>query len=70
MIEDQHKGPITSLNYSPSNQVYVSSSKDGDIRIWDTVSNRCVAVFPKAHDGHEICSAAFSRNGKVNKENP
>lgn len=65
VIADQHKGAITSLSYSNSSQLYASGSKDGEIRIWDTVSNRCVAHFPSAHEGSEVCSVAFSRNGKV-----
>lgn len=65
---DQHRGPVTALNYSLSSALYVSSSKDGDIKIWDTVSNRCVCTLPRAHDSHEVCSVEFSRNGKVSVE--
>ncbi|KAH9528473.1 cleavage stimulation factor, 3' pre-RNA, subunit 1 [Dermatophagoides farinae] len=64
VITDQHKGPITSICYAPNTQCYASSSKDGDIRIWDTVSNRCICVLPRAHEGLEICSLQYSRNGK------
>ncbi len=62
---DQHSGPLTQVNYSPNASLYVTSSKDGDIRLWDGVSNRCINIFPRAHDGFEICSVVFSRNGKV-----
>lgn len=62
---DQHKGAITSLAYAKSSALYASSSKDGDIRVWDTVSSRCVSTFPRAHEGFEVCSVSFSRNGKV-----
>ncbi|RWS19963.1 Cleavage stimulation factor subunit 1-like protein, partial [Leptotrombidium deliense] len=61
---DQHIGPITMINYSNSGSMYVSASKDGDIKIWDGVSSRCVNTFPRAHDSYEICSVSFSRNGK------
>lgn len=63
--KDQHSGAITMVNYSPNAQMYVTSSKDGNIRLWDGVSSRCINVFPNAHDGQEICSVVFSRNGKV-----
>jgi cleavage stimulation factor subunit 1 len=56
---------LTQVNYSPNGNLYVSASKDGDIKIWDGVSNRCVNTFLKAHDGAEVCSATFSRNAKV-----
>jgi WD40 repeat protein len=42
----------------------VSGSVDGSIKIWDAVSNRCIATFLQAHDGDEVCSVTFSRNGK------
>ncbi|CAG2114465.1 unnamed protein product [Medioppia subpectinata] len=61
---DQHSGPITQVNYSPNASLYVTSSKDGDIRLWDGVSNRCINIFPRAHDGYEISSVVFSRNAK------
>lgn len=60
----QHKGPITDLQYSPDAKMYVSASKDGDIKLWDGVSNKCVNSFIKSHDGSEVCSVKFSRNGK------
>jgi cleavage stimulation factor subunit 1 len=56
---------LTQVNYSPNGNLYVSASKDGDIKIWDGVSNRCINTFLKAHDGAEVCSATFSRNAKV-----
>jgi len=43
----------------------VSSSRDGSIKLWDAVSNKCVNTFEKAHDGSQVCSVEFSRNGKV-----
>ncbi|KAG8195232.1 hypothetical protein JTE90_027973 [Oedothorax gibbosus] len=49
--EDQHKGPITMIRYSPNANVYATCSKDGDIKLWDAVSNRCFNTFLHAHDG-------------------
>ncbi|GAB6033095.1 hypothetical protein CHUAL_012708 [Chamberlinius hualienensis] len=62
--EDQHKGPITCVQYCPSANMYATSSKDGDIKIWDGVSNKVVNTFISAHEGYEVCSVAFSRNSK------
>lgn len=62
--EDQHVGPITSLKWSPNARNFVTASKDGDIKIWDGVSNKCVNTFKKAHDGAEVCSVVFSKNSK------
>ncbi|KAK2165794.1 hypothetical protein LSH36_45g07027 [Paralvinella palmiformis] len=61
---DQHKDAITGLHYSQDGRIYVSGSKDGTIKIWDAVSNKCVNTFNKAHDNKDVCSVFFSRNGK------
>ncbi|KAF6209620.1 hypothetical protein GE061_015368 [Apolygus lucorum] len=60
----QHSDSITSVKFTQGGKYYASSSKDGSIKIWDGVSNRCVNTFYKAHDGAEVCSVAFTRNGK------
>ncbi len=64
-----HFGPVTSLKWSPDGRLYVSGSMDGSIKIWDGVSSHCISTFTKAHDGAEICSVQFTRNGKrlINK---
>ncbi|KAI4786972.1 cleavage stimulation factor subunit 1 [Gymnodraco acuticeps] len=61
---DQHTDTISGVSYNPSANTYVSCSKDGSIKLWDGVSNRCVTTFEKAHDGAEVCSAIFSKNSK------
>lgn len=61
---DQHTDTISGVSYNPSANSYVSCSKDGSIKLWDGVSNRCVTTFEKAHDGAEVCSAIFSKNSK------
>lgn len=61
----QHKSSVTCLKYAPTAKVYASGSLDGSIKLWDAISGRCINTFDKAHDGYEICSVVFSRNGKV-----
>ncbi|XP_032560721.1 cleavage stimulation factor subunit 1 isoform X2 [Chiroxiphia lanceolata] len=62
--QDQHTDAICSVNYNTSANMYVTGSKDGCIKLWDGVSNRCITTFEKAHDGAEVCSAIFSKNSK------
>ncbi|XP_041907127.1 cleavage stimulation factor subunit 1 [Corvus kubaryi] len=62
--QDQHTDAICSVSYNASANMYVTGSKDGCIKLWDGVSNRCITTFEKAHDGAEVCSAIFSKNSK------
>ena len=56
--------PNILLRWSNDGKHFVSASVDGSIKIWDAVSNRCIATFLQAHDGDEVCSVTFSRNSK------
>ncbi|XP_045471031.1 cleavage stimulation factor subunit 1 [Harmonia axyridis] len=60
----QHTNTVTWVKWSPDARVFATCSKDGSIKLWDGVSNRCINTFIKAHDGLEVCSVAFSKNGK------
>ena len=54
-----------SIRSSPIfSSAYVSASMDGAIKVWDGVSSHCVSTYIKAHDGVEVCSVRFTRNGK------
>lgn len=61
----QHKSGVSALKYSRTAKLYASGSCDGSIKLWDAVSGRCINTFVQAHDGAEVCSVFFSRNGKV-----
>lgn len=60
---DQHSEPITMIDYNKTASFYVTGSKDGDIKVWDGTSNRCVNTFRRAHEG-AVSSVRVSRNGK------
>ncbi|GAU90023.1 hypothetical protein RvY_02503 [Ramazzottius varieornatus] len=61
---DQHTGSITSLSYTKDGRMYCSGSKDGTIKLWDGISNRCIQTIVSAHEGTQINSVCFSKNGK------
>lgn len=45
-----HRGPVYCVSFSWDHRWLVSGSQDGDIRMWDLASGRCVAVY-KGHSG-------------------
>lgn len=59
-----HKGGITALAWSADGRLYVTAGGEGAIKLWDGVSGRCVNTMELAHDGTEVGSVRFSRNGK------
>ncbi|XP_023163576.2 cleavage stimulation factor subunit 1 [Drosophila hydei] len=60
----QHKAGVTCVKYSPTAKLYATGSFDGDIKIWDGISGRCINTIAEAHSGAAICSLQFTRNGK------
>ena len=61
---DQHNDSLTAVVYNHDGSLYATCSEDGDIKIWDGVSNKVVNHFLRAHDGISVCSLVFSKNGK------
>ena len=61
---DQHSAAITALDYAQDGRLYTTASKDGSIKIWDGVSNRCVSTFKEAHSHQPVSSVKFSKNSK------
>ncbi|KAB7493612.1 Cleavage stimulation factor subunit 1, partial [Armadillidium nasatum] len=62
--KEHHTDSVTSVKFSSDARLYASSSKDGNIKVWDGVSGRCVQTFANAHEGLPVASVQFSRNGK------
>ncbi len=59
-----HFGSVNQVRWSVTGQQYVSCAKDGHIKVWDGVSNRCALTIRNAHGGSEVSSVAFSSSGK------
>lgn len=65
--QDHHIGPINQVRniiflylkknkvrYASEGNIYVSCSKDGSIKLWDTVTNKVINTIAKAHSGFEV----------------
>jgi cleavage stimulation factor subunit 1 len=62
--QDHHIGPINQVRYASEGNIYVSCSKDGSIKLWDTVTNKVINTIAKAHSGFEPTSVQFSKEQK------
>nr|CAG8441802.1 6524_t:CDS:10 [Entrophospora candida] len=52
------------VRFSSNGSQFVTSSLDGSIKIWDTISGRCIKTIESAHDDTPVSSAKFSKTGK------
>lgn len=59
-----HFGPITCVRFAPDASVFASSSKDGSVKLWDTVNNRVANTIRNAHSGAEVSSVEFSDDSR------
>ncbi|NUM35925.1 MAG: protein kinase [Candidatus Brocadiae bacterium] len=61
-VLEGHRGPITCLAISPSQESFVSGSKDGTLKIWNVKEGKCVATL----EGHksEVSCVDISPNGR------
>eukprot|EP00808_Paulinella_micropora_P004728 g14111.t1 len=61
--KDFHQASITCVQFAPGGGVYGSSSEDGSVKLWDTVSAQCTNTIRNAHSGSEVQSVNFSPSG-------
>jgi cleavage stimulation factor subunit 1 len=63
-IEHHHLGPINEVRYAATGKLYASASEDGQIKLWDGVTNKCINTIERAHSGEAVNSVVFSPSGK------
>ena len=63
----QHQGSVVSVDWSADGKKYVTASLDGSIKVWDGVSSNCITTFAQAHEGAEVSSVQFTRNGELHR---
>jgi len=60
---DNHGGPITGVEYNADGSIFVTSSEDGSLKVWDGITNRCTLTIPGAHSGQEVFSVQLHPQG-------
>ena len=61
--DQHHTAAVTMVRWSPQGNVFVSSARDGSIKVWDTVSCQCVRTIRNAHTGASVSSVCFDARG-------
>lgn len=61
---DSHDFGITRVRWNIDGRLYVSSSEDGSVKIWDSSTGKPVKNIKKAHSGREVTSVQFSKNSR------
>lgn len=59
-----HRGSITQIRYSNTGKNFATSSLDGTVRIWDSISSHCIKTLDGAHGGNAVSSVRFTNNEK------
>jgi cleavage stimulation factor subunit 1 len=62
--QNQHQLRINSVDTTTDGRMFVSSSDDGSIKLWDGRTLGCANSFSQAHNALPVRSAKFSRNAK------
>lgn len=59
-----HHHAISQIRYSSTGKIFATSSLDGTVRIWDSISSQCVKVLEGAHSGSAVSSVRITNNEK------
>ncbi|KAM3349294.1 hypothetical protein ACQJBY_022393 [Aegilops geniculata] len=51
-IPKAHLGSVTSLSTIPDTTLFLTGSKDGDVKLWDAKNSQLVFHWPKLHERH------------------
>lgn len=60
-----HAGPVTDFAWSLSNDVIVSTSKDGTLRIWNTEDGRCIREVRDPEASELLCCTFQPMNNNL-----
>lgn len=58
----QHAGGVPHASWSPDGTLFATAGEDGDVKLWDGVSQKLTYAFARFNNGAAMLSARFSRN--------
>jgi cleavage stimulation factor subunit 1 len=64
VVINQHRAGITDLKYCSDASVFASTSNDGNLLLWDGISNRVINRLVAIHNTQPIFSCQWSRNNR------
>ncbi|KYQ88556.1 WD40 repeat-containing protein [Tieghemostelium lacteum] len=63
-INEHHHDSINMVRYSLDGSIFASCSKDGNIKVWDSLNFSLINTIQMPHSGKEVTSVQISRNQK------
>ncbi|KAL8160052.1 hypothetical protein V2J09_001589 [Rumex salicifolius] len=66
-IPNAHSGSITKISTIPNTSLFLTGSKDGDVKLWDAKKAKMVFHWPKLHERHTFLQRSSSGFGSVKR---
>ncbi|XP_011650671.1 uncharacterized protein LOC101204824 isoform X2 [Cucumis sativus] len=64
-IPKAHSGSVTKITSIPNTSLFLTGSKDGDVKLWDAKRAKLVHHWPKLHDRHTFLQPSSRGFGEV-----
>ncbi|KAL4586165.1 hypothetical protein LXL04_010797 [Taraxacum kok-saghyz] len=64
-IPKAHSGSVTRISAIPNTSLFLSGSKDGDVKLWDAKNAKLVYQWPKLHERHTFLQPSSRGFGGV-----
>lgn len=64
-IPKAHSGSVTKITSIPNTSLFLTGSKDGDVKLWDAKTAKLVHHWPKLHDRHTFLQPSSRGFGEV-----
>ncbi|XP_023540638.1 uncharacterized protein LOC111800941 isoform X1 [Cucurbita pepo subsp. pepo] len=64
-IPKAHSGSVTKISSIPNTSLFLTGSKDGDVKLWDAKRAKLVHHWPKLHDRHTFLQPSSRGFGEV-----
>ena len=65
VLVDLIEGSVTKISTIPNSSLFLTGSKDGDVKLWDAKTTKLVFHWPKLHERHTFLQPSSRSFGGV-----